>query len=113
LALVAAGCAQDPFCCNGGYEYRHTGRPVEPPKLDERDAKIAMVEQERQRQVESLAELQSPVLDLEQKLTAQEVNPVTPVTPVAQAQDGLVGALRPEIEKGYIAVDLNSERLLI
>jgi chemotaxis protein MotB len=57
-----------------------------------------------------MAVLQSQVQDLEGKLAAQEA---TPITPVVQAQQGLVRALRPEIEKGDITVDLNSERLLI
>jgi chemotaxis protein MotB len=63
-------------------------------------------------QVESLAEMQSHVQDLEHKLATQERD-VMPVTPVAQAQRGLVRALRPEIEKGDVTVDLNSERVLI
>ena len=109
LSLIAAGCAQDPICCNGGYEYRHTGQAVEPSKPDERDAKIAALERERQRQADSLAEMRSHLQDLEQKLATQERE----VTPVVQAQRGLVRALRPEIEKGDITVDLNSERLLI
>lgn len=110
LALVAAGCAVEPVSRNGGYEYRHAGQAVEPVKPDERDAKIAMLEGERRRQAESMAVLQSQVQDLEGKLAAQEA---TPITPVVQAQQGLVRALRPEIEKGDITVDLNSERLLI
>jgi chemotaxis protein MotB len=113
LSLVAAGCAQEPISRNGGYEYRHAGQAVEQSKLEERDAKIAMLEGERRRQAESMAQLQSQVQDLEGKLAAQEVKPIAPVTPVVQAQQGLVRALRPEIEKGDITVDLNSERLLI
>lgn len=110
LALVAAGCTREPICCDGGYEYRHAGRTAESPKPDERDAKIAMLEQERQQQTESLAALRSQVEELERQLAAQEA---TRVTPVAQAQRGLGVALRPEIEKGDITVDVNSERLLI
>ena len=110
LSLVAAGCAVEPISRNGGYEYRHSGQMAEQAKLDERDAKIAMLEAERRRQAESMAQLQSQVEDLGGKLAAQEVKPVAPVV---QAQQGLVRALRPEIEKGDITVDLNSERLLI
>ena len=105
LSLVAVGCAQEPISRNGGYEYRHAGQAVEQSKLDERDAKIAMLEGERRRQAESMAQLQSQVQDLEGKLAAQEAKPVTPVV---EAQQGLVRALRPEIEKGDITVDLNS-----
>ena len=112
LSLVAAGCAVEPISRNGGYEYRHAGQAAEQSKLEERDAKIAMLEGERRRQAESMAQLESQVQDLEGKLAAQEVKPIAPVTPV-QAQQGLVRALRPEIEKGDITVDLNSERLLI
>ena len=110
LALVAAGCAVEPVSRNGGYEYRHAGQAVEPVKPDERDARIAMLEGERRRQADSMAVLQSQVQDLEGKLAAQEAKPITPVV---EAQQGLVRALRPEIEKGDITVDLNSERLLI
>jgi chemotaxis protein MotB len=113
LSLIAAGCALEPISHNGGYEYRHAGQAAEQSKLEERDAKIAMLEGERRRQAESMAQLQSQVQDLEGKLAAQEVKPIAPVTPVVQAQQGLVRALRPEIEKGDITVDLNSERLLI
>ncbi len=110
LSLVAAGCAAEPISRNGGYEYRHAGQAVEQSKLDERDAKIAMLEGERRRQAESIAGLQSEVQELEGRLAAHVI---VPVTPVVQAQQGLVRALRPEIEKGDITVDLNSERLLI
>ena len=110
LALVAVGCAPEPISHDGGYEYRHVRQTVEPSKPDERDAKIAMLEVERRRQAESMAQLQSQVQDLEGKLAAPVV---APVTPVVQAQQGLVRALRPEIEKGDVTVDLNSERLLI
>lgn len=109
LSVVAAGCAAEPISRNGGYEYRHTGQ-AELSKPDERDAKIAMLEEERRRQAESIAGLQTQVQDLEGKLATREA---APVTPVAQAQRGLVRALRPEIEKGDITVDLNSERLLM
>ncbi len=69
-----------------------------------------MLEGERRRQAESIAGLQSEVQELEGRLAAHVI---VPVTPVVQAQQGLVRALRPEIEKGDITVDLNSERLLI
>ena len=67
---------------------------VELHKPDERDAKIALLEQERRRQTKSLAELQS----LERKFATQEVAPVSPVPPVTQAQRGPEGpaARNPE-----------------
>ena len=87
LVHVAAGCAREPICCDDGYEYQHAGRTVEPPKPDERDAKIAMLEQERQSQTESLAALRSQVEDFERQLAAQEATRVTPVASVARCQE--------------------------
>jgi len=76
-----------------------------PPPLP--DPRIAELEKERNELSAALTQLRRENADLEQRLAKKEA------TPVAQAQRGLVRALRPEIEKGDITVDLNSERMLI
>ncbi len=113
LSLGAAGCAAEPISRNGGYEYRHAGQAAEQSKLDERDAKIAMLEGERRRQAESNSATAESGAGSRRQTRRTGGRTDTPVTPVVQAQQGLVRALRPEIEKGDITVDLNSERLLI
>jgi chemotaxis protein MotB len=52
------------------------------------------------------AELESQLVALRGKLSAE-------MAKLSEAQRGLIRALRPEIEKGDITVDLNNERLLI
>jgi chemotaxis protein MotB len=79
--------------------------PPPPPSLP--DPRIAELEKERNDLAAMVAHLRGELSDLEQQLAKQQA------PPVEQAQRGLVRALRPEIEKGDIAVDLNSERLLI
>ena len=138
------------------------------PKVDERDARIAALERERQRLTEALAaaqdelarartratsidtqsarlsELDRQLLDQDQELARlrgssdelakaklqlaslsgtlserdQEIARLKALLDqekgsLAQAQRGLVRSLRPEIEKGNIAVDLRSDHLLI
>ena len=55
------------------------------------------------------------VADLEGQLAAAQSAqpPVSPVVQLETAKQGLIRALRPQIEKGDIAIDLNGERLLI
>ncbi|MGH8730595.1 MAG: OmpA family protein, partial [Burkholderiales bacterium] len=138
------------------------------PKVDDRDARIAALERERQRLAEALAaaqdelarartratsidtqsarlsELDRQLLEQDQELARlrgssdelakaklqlaslggtvserdQEIARLKALldqekTSLAQAQRGLVRSLRPEIEKGNIAVDLRSDHLLI
>ncbi|HEY6639327.1 MAG TPA: flagellar motor protein MotB [Nitrospiraceae bacterium] len=51
--------------------------------------------------------------ELESQLAALRSELDTEMTKLKEAQRGLIRALRPEIEKGDITVDLNNERLLI
>lgn len=51
--------------------------------------------------------------ELESQLAALRGDLDTEMTKLKEAQRGLIRALRPEIEKGDITVDLNNERLLI
>jgi chemotaxis protein MotB len=62
-----------------------------------------------------LAAANGRVADLERLLAqARSAQPAaSPVATLETARQGLIRALRPQIEKGDITVDLNSERLLI
>jgi flagellar motor protein MotB len=79
-------------------EMKATPRVV-PPKPDPRDLRIATLEQQLADRDQELARLRAELSTEAQKL--------------AQAKQGLVRALRPEIEKGNISLDVNNERLLI
>lgn len=108
VTITLAGCAETtPICCSGGYEYRHTGRTIEEPKPDGRDAKIAAREQERQQQVAAMAQMRSQVEDLERKLATPAI------TPVAQAYQSLRNLLKPEIARGNIWVALEGDQITI
>lgn len=67
--------------------------------LDKSKGRVADLERQLADRDAELARLRGNLSDEMQKLT--------------QAQRGLIRALRPEIEKGNITVDLNNERLLI
>jgi chemotaxis protein MotB len=107
--VLALGCATEPAPNDSATrmlnEMKVPKPPAPPPPLP--DPRIAALEKERDGLSAALAQLQGKVADLEQRLAKKDT------TPVAQAQRGLVRALRPEIEKGDITVDLNSERMLI
>ena len=64
-----------------------------------------------------LNQARARIAELERQLAASKETKLGPArgsaAPLETAKQGLVRALRPEIEKGDIAVDLNSERLLI
>jgi len=60
-----------------------------------------------------LAASQVMVASLEQQLAGLRGELSTEMTKLKEAQRGLIRALRPQIEKGDITVDLNNERLLI
>ena len=66
---------------------------------------------------QELNQANARMADLEQQLTAPKGTQLGPArgsaAPLETAKQGLIRALRPEIEKGDITVDLNSERLLI
>ena len=60
-----------------------------------------------------LASLERQLADRDQELARLRGDLSAEMQKLSQAQRGLVRALRPEIQKGDITVDLNSERLLI
>jgi chemotaxis protein MotB len=64
-----------------------------------------------------LDQARARIADLERQLAASRETKLGPargsVAPLEAAKQGLVRALRPQIEKGDITVDLNNERLLI
>ena len=63
----------------------------------------------RQRNVE----LERQLADRDKELAGLRGELSTEMAKLKEAQRGLVRALRPEIEKGNITVDINNERLMI
>jgi len=59
------------------------------------------------------AEQEKQLADRNKELASLRGELSTEMAKLKEAQRGLVGALRPQIEKGDITVDLNNERLLI
>ncbi|HEU4500176.1 MAG TPA: OmpA family protein [Nitrospira sp.] len=59
------------------------------------------------------AELERQVADRDRELAGLRGDLSTEMAKLKEAQRGLIRALRPQIEKGNIMVDLNNERLLI
>ncbi len=62
---------------------------------------------------ERVAELERQLADRDKELASLRGDLSTEMAKLKEAQRGLVRALRPQIEKGNITVDLNNERLLI
>jgi chemotaxis protein MotB len=60
-----------------------------------------------------VAELEGQLADRDKALAGLRGDLSTEMAKLKEAQRGLVRALRPQIEKGDITVDLNNERLLI
>jgi chemotaxis protein MotB len=60
-----------------------------------------------------IAELEKQMADRDKELASLRGDLSTEMAKLKDAQRGLVRALRPQIEKGDIRVDLNNERLLI
>ncbi|UVT22183.1 MAG: OmpA family protein [Nitrospira sp.] len=60
-----------------------------------------------------VADLESQLADRDKELAGLRGDLSAETAKLQEAQRGLIRALRPEIAKGNIAVDLNSERLLI
>ena len=108
FALIV-GCAAEPAPNDSATRALNEmkGAKPSPPPPAKPDPRIAELEKERDELSATLAQLRGDIADLEQRLAKKESQPVV------QAQRGLVRALRPEIEKGDITVDLNSERMLI
>ena len=59
------------------------------------------------------ADLESQLADRDKELAGLRGELSAEMTKLKEAQRGLIRALRPQIEKGDITVDLNNERLLI
>jgi chemotaxis protein MotB len=62
---------------------------------------------------QQVAELESQLADRDKELAGLRGELSTEMAKLKEAQRGLIRALRPQIEKGDITVDLNNERLLI
>ncbi len=60
-----------------------------------------------------VAELEQQLADRDKELAGLRGELSAEMTKLKEAQRGLIRALRPQIEKGDITVDLNNERLLI
>ena len=75
----------------------------------DKDKLAADLAEARQRNVE----LERQLADRDKELAGLRGELSTEMAKLKEAQRGLVRALRPEIEKGDITVDLNSERLMI
>ena len=78
-------------------------------RAGDKDKLAADLAEARQRNVE----LERQLADRDKELAGLRGELSTEMTKLKEAQRGLVRALRPEIEKGDITVDLNNERLLI
>ena len=119
VASLAAltGCAswdKSPICeKTNGWQAWNDVRCVEPTaiadpraELDSMAAQMAASNQRAAELERQLAGRDKELADLRGTLSAEEQKLKT-------AQRGLVRALRPQIEKGDITIDLNNERLLI
>jgi chemotaxis protein MotB len=62
---------------------------------------------------QQVSELESQLADRDKELVGLRSELSAEMAKLKEAQRGLIRALRPEIEKGDITVDLNNERLLI
>jgi chemotaxis protein MotB len=62
---------------------------------------------------QQVADLEKQLADRDKELAGLRGELSTEMTKLKEAQRGLIRALRPQIEKGDITVDLNNERLLI
>ena len=119
VASLAAltGCAswdKSPICeKTNGWQAWNDVRCVEPTaiadpraEMDSMAAEMAASKQRAAELARQLAGRDKELADLRGTLSAEEQKLKT-------AQRGLVRALRPQIEKGDITIDLNNERLLI
>jgi chemotaxis protein MotB len=75
----------------------------------DKDKLAAELAAEKQR----VADLQKQLADRDRELAGLRGELSAEMAKLSEAQRGLIRALRPEIEQGNIAVDLNNERLLI
>jgi chemotaxis protein MotB len=104
------------ICCDGGYEYRHPSAwEKEQQRLREAMAagdtgKSAAELAAANRRI---ADLERQVADREREMAALRAEQSAELEKLKVAERGVVKGLRPQIEKGDITVDANSERLLI
>jgi chemotaxis protein MotB len=123
LAFAGTAGAVDwtAICCDGGYEYRHPSAwEKEQQRLRDELAASRFASGERGKDAAELAAANGRIADLEKQLGDRDRELASlrgelsaEMTKLKQAERGLVRALRPQIEKGDITVDLNNERLLI
>lgn len=138
LALAGNASAFDwsGICCDGGYEYRHPNAgEIELQRLKDDLASARRQLADRDREIASLmsgsgadknklaadldasrqrgAELERQLADRDKELVALRGTLSAETEKLKAAQRRLVPALRPQIEKGDIVLDLNNERLLI
>jgi chemotaxis protein MotB len=109
------------ICCDGGYEYRHPSAwEKEQQRLKEAmttaqpasvDTGLAAAELAAANQ--RIADLEQQLADRDRELAGLRSEYSTDVAKLQEAQRGLIKSLRPQVEKGEITVDLDSERLLI
>ena len=109
------------ICCDGGYEYRHPSNwEKEQQRLRDELAASRLASGDTGKAAAELeaanrrnADLEKQLADRDRELASLRGELSTEMTKLKDAQRGLIRALRPQIEKGDIVVDLNNERLLI
>jgi chemotaxis protein MotB len=74
---------------------------------------MALVAGDRAATKQRIADLEQQLADRDKELAGLRGELSTEMAKLKEAQRGLIRALRPQIEKGDITVDLNNERLLI
>jgi chemotaxis protein MotB len=77
------------------------------------DAQLAAAAAGAAASQQRIADLERQLADRDQELAGLRGELSAEMTKLKEAQRGLIRALRPQIEKGDITVDLNNERLLI
>jgi chemotaxis protein MotB len=118
LAFAGTAGAVDwsAICCDGGYEYRHPSAwEKEQQRLREAMAAgdTGKAAAELAAANRRIADLERQVADREREMAALRAEQSAELEKLKVAERGVVKGLRPQIEKGDITVDANSERLLI
>jgi chemotaxis protein MotB len=116
LAFAGTAGAVDwnAICCDGGYEYRHPSAwEKEQQRLRDELAASQSASGELAAANRRIADLERQAADREREMAALRSEQSAELEKLKVAERGVVKGLRPQIEKGYITVDANSERLLI
>ena len=111
-----AGAAVDwtGICCDGGYEYRHPSAwEKEQQRLKDELAASRSGSGDLAAANRRIADLERQVADREREMAALRAEQSAELEKLKVAERGVVKSLRPQIERGDITVDANSERLLI